>query len=1103
MIACAACQAENPAGFKFCGQCGAALAVPMTQAEERKVVTTLFCDLVAFTAMSEQADPEDIDLLLRRYHALARRTIDAHGGTVEKFIGDAVVGVFGVPAAHEDDPERAVRAGLRIVEALEGMTRPDGSPLQVRVGVNTGEALVRLDVTPGSGAGFLTGDAVNTAARLQTAAPPSRVAVGVLTHELSARAIDYEELQPVVAKGKAEPVAAWLAARPLARTIMRTAALTTTPFLGREDEVAALQEALRQASRAREGRFVLLVGEPGIGKSRLVLEFARTLEAAPGLVTWRQGRCLPYGEGVAFWALGEVVKAQAGILDSDDVAAVEAKLAVMLPEGEDASWLRQRLRPLVGLEAAQATSEENFAAWTRFLELIAGSGPAVLVLEDLHWAGEAMLAFVEHLLSCDLEVPLLVVATARPELLRQHQGTLTAAADDRLRRITLPTLSQQDASLLIADLLNAELAADVRVQIVDLVGGNPLFAEQYVRLLLDGGLLVRAADGLHLAADTDLPLPESVQAVLAARLDTLPAGHKALLCDAAVIGETFWRGGVAALSGCGTSAVDEAMAALAARDLVRPVAASSMVGEPEYLFWHALARDVAYGQLPRRVRARKHEAAALWIERQTGGRRGEFADVLAHHYVTALELARASGLAESVDSLTDQAVRFLTLAGDRSLQLDVTAAERQYARALELLPTPSRGRSSLLVKWGEALYQLGNIFQSAGAFDQAAKHFRDQGDFRGAAAAMSLQSRSIFELGDPGGDDLSVEALALLRSDGPSPELVMVLEILTRYRVLTGDRRAAIDTAERALATAHELGAPVPARALHYRGLARCTLGDAGGLDDMRRALAVARDEGRAHEVATFLFNLGDALWLTEGAPSAPTTRRESADFAASRGQEGPAHRFSAGLANDCFWAGDWEASLGQSLVTERELERIGDLVFLAYLRADRSLLLAARGDAAAAETTVAWLQEQSSAGGEPDLLRRIALATSAVRHAQGDVAGVLSALGEYLRWVGRRADADSALSLPLATRLALSADDAALAEELAVHLVPSVPLYRYALATVEALLAEAHGEHETAAVGFASSAARWHEHGVLFEEAQALLGQGRCLVALGRAPRR
>ena len=311
----------------------ARLAAPAAAAEERKVVTTLFCDLVAFTAMSEAADPEDVDALLRRYHAAARKVIESHGGTVEKFIGDAVVGVFGVPAAHEDDPERAVRAGLRIVQALEGMTRPDGSPLEVRVGVNTGEALVRLDVDPGSGEGFLTGDAVNVAARLQAAAPPGGVVVGALTRELTQRAVVYKELPAVAAKGKSDPVEAWRAVAPIARTGALDDRERLTPLVGREVELTALRGLLDAALTTSTPRFVLLVGEPGIGKSRLVAELFAYVDSRSELITWRQGRCLPYGEGIAFWALGEIVKAHAGILESDDAFTAEAKLDAIVPDG--------------------------------------------------------------------------------------------------------------------------------------------------------------------------------------------------------------------------------------------------------------------------------------------------------------------------------------------------------------------------------------------------------------------------------------------------------------------------------------------------------------------------------------------------------------------------------------------------------------------------------------------------------------------------------------------------------------------------------------------------------------------------------------------------
>ena len=684
MIACPGCGFVAADDFAFCPRCATSLSAESAAPEERKVVTTLFCDLVGFTSMSEAADPEDVDAVLRRYHAAARRVIEAHGGVVEKFIGDAVVGVFGVPLVHEDDAERAVRAGLRLLEAVARMARPDGSPLQARVGANTGEALVRLDVAPGSGEAFLVGDAVNTAARLQAAAPPGGVAVGELAHSLSAQAIAYEPLEPLALKGKREPVHAWLARRARSRTGLRTAGDSDTPFVGREAELAVLRTAFEDAAEVGQARFCLIVGEPGIGKSRLVLEFARSLDARPALVTWRQGRCLPYGEGVAFWALGEILKAQTGILDADDVATVEEKLAAAVPEGADASWLRQRLRPLLGLQAPQASREENFAAWRRYLEHIGSTRPTVVVIEDLHWAGEAMLAFIEQLLEEGLDVPMLLIATTRPELMRRHEGPLAAAADDRVRRLRLPALARSEASALIAELVEGRPAPEVEERILGLVGGNPLYAEQYVRLLLERGFLGRTGDGRGLEASTGLPLPETVQAVLAARLDTLPSAHKALLGDAAVIGETFWRDGVAALSGRGAAEVDEVMADLIARELVRPVDKPSTESETEYLFWHALVRDVAYGELPRRARLAKHAAVAAWLEAESGARVDERAELLAHHYSTALGLARATGDDDAAASLVGPTIGSLGRAGERALRLDVPAAERHLTQALEL-----------------------------------------------------------------------------------------------------------------------------------------------------------------------------------------------------------------------------------------------------------------------------------------------------------------------------------------------------------------------------------------------------------------------------------
>ena len=435
MAVCPACGFESEPGFKFCPECGTPLAAPAARAaEERKVVTSLFCDLVGFTAGSESADPEDVDRMLAAYFAAARAEVERHGGVVEKFIGDAVVGVFGVPAAHEDDPERAVRAALRIVEAAAGLEGFGGEPLRLRIGINTGEALVRLGIAPGSGEGFLTGDAVNTASRLQSAAPEMGVVVGLATYDATAAAFEYEELPPVALKGKADPVRIFRATSP--RAAADPARAHGGPFVGREVELALLTRAFDEVVAAGSPHLVTVVGEPGLGKTRIVAELrAHVGERA----TWRQGRCLPYGEGITFWALGEIVKAHAGILESDTAERVRAKLEAVLPGGPEREWLRQRLLPLLGIEATSpAERDELFTAWRRFLELIAAERPTVLVLEDLHWADEAMLDFCDELAGRCAGVPLLVVGTARPELVERRAASPRTRSASRRSRPTRP-----------------------------------------------------------------------------------------------------------------------------------------------------------------------------------------------------------------------------------------------------------------------------------------------------------------------------------------------------------------------------------------------------------------------------------------------------------------------------------------------------------------------------------------------------------------------------------------------------------------------------------------------------------------------------------------
>ncbi len=1081
MIACPSCGFEAPDEFAFCPRCATVLAATFAISEERRVVTTLFCDLVGFTAMGESADPEDVDALLGRYRELARTVIGSHGGTVEKFVGDAVMGVFGVPAVHEDDAERGVRAGLRIIEALQGLTRPDGSRLEARAGVNTGEALVRLDVDPASGRGFVTGDAVNTAARLQAAAPPGGVAVGALTHELTARAMIYEELPPVAAKGKAEPLFAWLAKAPVSRTGMDATRTELTPLVGREAELAYVKAMLDKAVSSGAPQVALIVGEPGIGKSRLVLELFAYIDARSELITWRQGHCPSYGEGVTFWALSEIVKAQAGIRETDDNAAVEMKLEAVLPDGEDRAWFRQRLRALLGLEAPQADREENFTAWLRFIEGLAAARPTVLVFEDLHWADEALLAFIEHLAAHLAAVPIFIVATARPELFEAHPGFAGSA---RISRVVLEPLSVAETTALVDSLLGED-AGGLGPTIVERAEGNPFYAEQSVRLLADsGGSLV----------------PASVQAVVAARLDGLAPEDKALLGDAAVVGEVFWDGAVAAMDGGEPAVLADRLERLAARQFVRRARTSSLEGQREFAFFHALTRDVAYGQLPRGARARKHAAVAAWLEATASDRLDDLADVLAHHTATALELARAAGEDDLAEALSEQAVRYLMLAGDRNLRLDTASAERQYTRALDLLPARHPGRPPLLLKRAEALFCVGAYRPAADAAAEAEAGFKEAGDARGAAGAMMHRTRSLLIIGDPTAPRVGDEARAVLEAGGPSPELVLALDFNASYHAVSDDSRAALDIAERALAMAAELGLPEPIRARHVRGIARCDLGDAGGLEDMQRALAAAEDRGSALDVARSRFNTGPTLWCLEGAAAALAIRREGLEFAERRGLQGMVQIFHTGQVADLFWAGDWSGALAVSLETDRMLEAAGNVQWLVVLRCDRALLLASRGEVEAAQAMAAWVDEQSRASDDRVGLLYAALAQAVADGARADAAGTRAALTAFERLVGRRVDSDYALRLPLAVRLALSVDDAPLAERLSAHLKPSLPLYRRAVTTARASIAEARGEHEVAAAGFAAAATGWYEFGVPFEEAQALLGQGRCLVAFDRA---
>jgi class 3 adenylate cyclase/tetratricopeptide (TPR) repeat protein len=817
MTLCPSCGADLPDSSRFCLQCGAALAAPAARPEERKVVTTLFCDLVGSTALGEDADPEDVDALLRRYNALARQAVESYGGVVEKFIGDAVVAVFGVPAAHEDDAERAVRAGLKLVRAVEDLPPVAGHPVQIRVGINTGEALVRLDVTPGSGEGFLTGDAVNVGARLQSAAPSMGVVVGALTHELTRKAIVYEALKPLAAKGKREPLEVWLAKEPSARTGTR-APEGSTPLVGRSVELSYLKALLDKAADSSLPQVALIVGEPGIGKTRLVQELFARIDAGTCLVTWRQGRCLPYGAGVTFWALADIVKGHAGILESDDRETIEAKLEEMLPDGEDRPWFRQRLRALLGLEAAKAEREENFTAWLRFLEDVATRNPTVLILEDLHWADEPLLDFLEFFALHVGRVPLTIVGTARPELFETHPSFATTV---RINRIALDPLSNDETEELVASVVD-ELAADLRVSLARQAQGNPFFAEE-------SALLVR--DSPEGGAKTTLA--DSVQAVIAARLDALAPGLKAVLSDAAVVGDVFWDGLLAEMGAHTPEEVGSALDGLTAKQLVYRVRTSSMAGEREYAFGHALAREVAYGQLPRLVRAKKHAAVARWTEAMAGDRQDELAEIVAHHYLTAFDLAGAAGDADMRESLRDVVITWLARAGGQRARLDIAEAQRLFLRAQEMTPANHPALPKLLFGLGDARLQAGQFAPAVSYLQEAVRSSDALGDAEHAVLAR-IRLQQALNFGGQPNLELAEEALRIAEQHPPSKALVAAIMASAFWQTQSqGEGRpdVAIQGYERAARVAKQLGLPPDPELMSAIAIAHCALGDAGGLE--------------------------------------------------------------------------------------------------------------------------------------------------------------------------------------------------------------------------------------------------------------------------------
>ena len=611
MPACGHCGQENPEGARFCFACGQPLAPTAARGEERRIVTVLFVDLVGSTATAETLDPEDVRAVLSRYHERVRTVIEGFGGVVEKFVGDAVMAVFGAPVAYGDDAERAVRAALAVREALG----PLG--LDARIAVNTGEALVAMDARPGLGEAMVAGDVVNTAARLQAHAPVNGILVGADTYLGTRVAIDYEPADPVVARGKSQPLAVWLALA--ARGPAGERRLSEAPLVGRQRELELLRATWERVVSERRAHLVTLFGPPGIGKSRLAWEFGELVAGLGGRTL--RGRSAPYGAGSPYAAFAAHVKQVAGIFDSDPALAATEKLNAAVEDlvGADAADVPGHLATILGLPTGTEAADRTtlFLAARRLVEALAARQPTLLVFEDIHWADASTLDLLDELAARLHGTPVLLLAISRPDLLTQRPawgGGLPAYA-----AVQLEPLSEEDSATLAKRLLGERSLG----RLVEISEGNPLFIEE-----LSASVVERGAG----------ELPTSIRAIIASRLDALPEAEQALLLDAAVVGRVFWDGSVAGMEGGRDTAA--LLGALERRDLIRRESVSRLQGQEQFRFKHALIRDVAYQRLTRADRRSRHAAVARFLEEATV-EGAVAAEAIAHHWRDAGEVERA------------------------------------------------------------------------------------------------------------------------------------------------------------------------------------------------------------------------------------------------------------------------------------------------------------------------------------------------------------------------------------------------------------------------------------------------------------------------------
>jgi class 3 adenylate cyclase/tetratricopeptide (TPR) repeat protein len=1135
VILCPTCGSENPAGKKFCGDCGNALArvcsscgspieaskkfcgdcgAPVdaappapaapTPAAERRLVSVLFADLVGFTSASEDRDAEETRELLTRYFDSTRQIIERYGGTVEKFIGDAVMAVWGAPIAQEDDAERAVRAALDLVAGVSVLGQELGSPdLSARAGVLTGEAAVTVGADD---QGMVAGDLVNTASRVQSAAEPGTVLVGEATKRASEAAISYEDTGTHELKGKAEPVQLWRASRVVgSRGGEGRSVGLEAPFVGRDREFRLVKDLFHAAADDKRASLIAVVGVAGIGKSRLAWELEKYLDGLVEDVWWHRGRCLSYGDGVAYWALAEMVRMRARIAEDDpaDEALVKLRAAIeeQVSDAEEREWVEPRLQHLLGLTDRVAPDQEDLhSAWRLFFERMAQTGPVVLLFEDLHWADAALLDFIEYLLDWSRSYPIYVLTLSRPELGDRHPTFGT-----RIRSSTALTLDPLDDEAMdsLLEGLVPGLPDELRATIRDRADGVPLYAVETVRMLLDRGLLEPDGDGYRVTGSLDaLEVPETLHALIAARLDGLEPPERRVLEDAAVLGKTFTQRGLAAISGNGEIDLEPLLASLVRKELLTVQTDPRSPERGQYGFLQALVQRVAYETLARRERKARHLAAAEYLEREAGIDPDEIAEVIAAHYLDAYAADRD---ADDADVVKAQALQWLRRAGERAAALAAPEdARRAFDRAAELADGDAE-RARLLERAGEMAATANDATASADRLTEARGLFEKAGMPHDAARAAAGLSFALWRLGR-GEEALQLlePALEVLERDEPDENIAQLAAEAGRVHHFQGDDETARERIELALQIAEREGYPrVLSEALNTKAILMFDRpNESRAL--LREALAIALEHDLVPQALRAYNNLAVGVQADDRWDESLGYIKGGFELARARGDYDFVTSLGMGLVTELIVDGDWDGAfaLGDELPLEPQTAVASQatgcvwLARTAYERGDREL----------AERWLARIAPEVGASSDIQL-RNITLFRRGVE-AIGEqrLADALPSLVEATELLidqGTVFWAESCLSD--AALVATELGDPSLAVPL-VALVDTVPVRLrgrpviLACARIRANDAAARGEQDTAADEYASALAiarNLGRHGLL---APVLLDYGRWLVQTGRS---